>query len=115
MVKSSFLTHSLFLDLTNEIKALTIKAFKALNSKGVARVDFLIDNLDDKVYINEINTIPGSFAFYLWDYKGLKYSELIDKLIEIAEKENEEKHKNNYTYYSNIVGNFNGGAKNPIS
>lgn len=94
-----------------EIKELTIKSFKALHSKGVVRIDFLIDNNDEKVYINEINTIPGSFAFYLWDYDGLKYNELIDRLIEIAEKENKEKRNNNYTYSSNIVGNFEKGIK----
>lgn len=97
----------------NEIKDLTIKAFKSLNSKGVTRVDFLIDNSDGKIYINEINTIPGSFAFYLWSHDGMKYSELIDKIIKIAEEENEEKNKNNYTYSSEIVSNFGGGLKNP--
>lgn len=96
---------------SKEVKELTIKAFKSLNSKGVVRIDFLIDNKDGKVYINEINTIPGSFAFYLWDYDGMKYKDLIDKLIDIAEKEYEEKNKNNYTYESNIVGNFSGGTK----
>ena len=94
-----------------EVKELTIKAFKALHSKGVVRIDFLVDNKDEKVYINEINTIPGSFAFYLWDYDGLKYKDLIDKLIQIAEKENEEKRKNNYTYNSDIVSNFGNGLK----
>ena len=98
---------------SDEVKDLTKKAFKALNSKGVVRIDFLIDNRDDKVYINEINTIPGSFAFYLWDHDGMKYKDLIDKLVEIAEKEHEEKNKNNYTYDSDIVGNFGGGLKNP--
>lgn len=94
-----------------EVKELTIKAFKSLHSRGVVRIDFLVDNKDEKVYINEINTIPGSFAFYLWDYDGLKYKDLIDKLIQIAEKENEEKRKNNYTYDSDIVGNFGKGLK----
>ena len=71
----------------------------------------MIDNQDGKVYINEINTIPGSFAFYLWEYDKIKYSELIDRLVQIAEKENTEKNKNNYTYKSDIVGNFGKGAK----
>lgn len=88
---------------TKDVKTLTEKVFKALNSKGVVRVDFIIDNDDGKVYVNEINTIPGSFAFYLWEYEDMKYSELIDKLIEFAEKENEEKNKNNYTYKSDII------------
>lgn len=89
---------------TNEIQNYTLKAFKALNSKGVVRIDFIIDNDDGKVYINEINTIPGSFAFYLWNYENkLSYTELIDKLIEIAEEDFEEKQKNNYTYNSDII------------
>ena len=94
-----------------EVKDLTIRAFKSLHSKGVVRIDYLFDNKTEKVYVNEINTIPGSFAFYLWDHGGLKYTELIDKLIEIAEKENEEKRRNNYTYSSDIVGNFGKGLK----
>ena len=98
---------------SKEVKNLTQKSFKVLNSKGVVRVDFLIDNSDGKVYVNEINTIPGSFAFYLWDFNGMKYTNLIDKLIEIAEKENEEKNKNNYTYSSDIIKNLGNGLKNP--
>ncbi len=88
---------------TKEVKRLTAEAFKALNSKGVVRVDFIIDNTSGKVYVNEINTIPGSFAFYLWDYEGLKYPELIDQIIKIAEAEHVEKNRNNYTYKSNII------------
>lgn len=91
---------------TAEIQELTAKAFKCLNSKGVVRVDFIIDQEDNNVYINEINTIPGSFSFYLWKHNGLEYPELIDELVAIAEKANEEKNKNNYTYQSNIIGNI---------
>lgn len=91
---------------TELIKEYTIKAFKALNSKGVVRIDFIIDNDTNKVYLNEINTIPGSFAFYLWKHDGLEYPELIDKLVDIAEKANEDKNKNNYTFNSNIIGNI---------
>ena len=88
---------------TKEVKRLTADVFKALNSKGVVRVDFIIDNDDGKVYVNEINTIPGSFAFYLWEYEGMEYRELIDKIIEYAEAENAEKNKNVYTYSSDII------------
>ena len=91
---------------TKEIQELTKKAFKSLNSKGVVRIDYIIDKTENKVYINEINTIPGSFSFYLWKHNGLEYPELIDKLVQIAEKANEEKNKNNYTYESNIIGNI---------
>lgn len=91
---------------TKEIQALTKKAFQCLNSKGVVRVDFIIDQEENKIYINEINTIPGSFSFYLWKHNGMSYSELIDELVNLAEKANEEKNQNNYTYQSNIIGNI---------
>ena len=99
---------------TAEIKELTAKAFKALNSKGVVRIDYIIDNEDGKVYVNEINTIPGSFAFYLWEYEGIKYPALIDKLVEIAEEEHAEKNKNNYTYDSDIIKKASGALTNGI-
>ena len=91
---------------TKEIKDLTQKVFKALNSKGVVRIDYIIDNDENKVYINEINTIPGSFAFYLWKHDGMEYSALIDRLVEIAEMAHDDKVKNNYTFDSNIIGNI---------
>ena len=93
-------------DQTALIKEYTIKVFKALNSKGVVRIDYIIDKDTNKVYINEINTIPGSFAFYLWKHDGLEYPDLIDRLVDIAEKANEDKNKNNYTFNSNIIGNI---------
>lgn len=100
---------------TKEVKRLTAEVFKALNSKGVVRIDFIIDTDDGAVYVNEINTIPGSFAFYLWEYADIKYSTLIDRLVEIAEEENREKNKNNYTYNSdivkNVVSSIGGGTK----
>ena len=91
---------------TDEIKEYTKRAFKALNSKGVVRIDYIIDKETDKVYLNEINTIPGSFSFYLWSKEGIEYPELIDKLVEIAERANLDKNKNNYTFNSNIIGNI---------
>ncbi len=91
---------------TKLIKELSVTAFKALNSKGVVRIDYIIDGDDNKVYINEINTIPGSMAFYLWKHDGVDYPELIDRLVDIAEKANKDKNRNNYTFDSNIIGNI---------
>ena len=54
-------------DLANEVCEIDIKAYKSLNSSGVVRIDFLIDNKNNKVYANEINSIPGSLPYYLWD------------------------------------------------
>jgi D-alanine-D-alanine ligase len=96
---------------TKEIQELSKKVFKSLNSKGVVRVDYIIDKSTNEIFVNEINTIPGSFAFYLWTPKGMEYSKLIDRLVEIALKANEEKNKNNYSFKSDVIGNIAKGAK----
>ena len=74
-----------------EIKELAIKAFKAVDGKGLSRVDFFIRKNDDKVIINEINTLPGftNISMYpkLWENCGLKYTELLDKLIDLAKNQ----------------------------
>ena len=73
---------------TQEIREAAIKAYKALDCCGMARADFLVDKETEKVYINEINTIPGftKISMYpkLWDAAGLSYGKLIDRLIELA-------------------------------
>ncbi|WXR60634.1 D-alanine--D-alanine ligase family protein [Peptostreptococcaceae bacterium AGR-M142] len=79
-------------DITNEqeeiIKQMAIKAFKIMDCKGMARVDFFIDKISGEVYINEINTIPGftPISMYpkLFINSGIKYSELLDELIDLA-------------------------------
>lgn len=98
-------------NLTKEIQELTRLAFKHLSCSGVARVDFIIDKNTMKPYINEINTIPGSFSFYLWQYSGLQYPELIDKLIAIAEKLHKDKNENVYSFTSDIMNNVGKGSK----
>ena len=75
-------------DLIDEIRRTAIKAFKAVDGSGLARVDFFIEDESNKVYLNEINTMPGftDISMYpkLWEHEGLKYSELIDELIKLA-------------------------------
>jgi D-alanine-D-alanine ligase len=68
---------------TREIQNLAKQAFVAIDAAGVARIDFLLTR-DDKVYINEINTLPGSLAFYLWEATDLAFPKLLDRLIDIA-------------------------------
>lgn len=72
----------------NEIKTIAKKAFKAVDGKGLARVDFFIEKGTEKVIINEINTMPGftEISMYpkLWNYEGLEYKELLTKLIELG-------------------------------
>lgn len=73
---------------SEEIRKLAIKAFKAIDGKGLSRVDFFIENGTETVYINEINTLPGftSISMYpkLFDHVGIAYTELLDKLVELA-------------------------------
>ena len=85
------------------IKKTAVDAFRYLGCNGVTRIDFMIDMAADKVYINEINTIPGSLAFYLWEPKGVKYKELLERLIQLALKRYRQGEKINYTFDTNIL------------
>lgn len=103
-------------DITPEqeefIRKTAVDAFRYLGCNGVTRIDFMIDMATDKIYINEINTIPGSLAFYLWEPKGVKYPELLERLIQLALKRYRQSEKINYTFDTNILsmgGSF--GAK----
>lgn len=71
-------------DLTNLIKNEALKAYLILDLKGVARIDFLYDEKSNQLYINEINTIPGSLSFYLMEKEGINFTELINILIKDA-------------------------------
>jgi len=75
-------------DLTEKVRKLAVKAFKAIDGKGFSRVDFFVNGESNDIYINEINTIPGftEISMYpkLWEASGLKYTELLDELINLA-------------------------------
>lgn len=71
-------------DMTNLVKDYALRTFKTLGCEGLARVDLMIDEEDGRVYVNEINTIPGSLSSYLWDYSGVPFSVVLDKLISRA-------------------------------
>lgn len=95
-----------------EIADLSVKTFKALGCCGVVRIDYLMDTADnDKVYVNEINTIPGSLAFYLWEVSGMKYSALLDKLIELAFRRNRERERLSFSYDTDILQSASFGTK----
>ncbi len=76
------------------------KAYKIFDCRGIVRIDFLIDTAEEKVYINEINTIPGSLSFYLWKDS---FKELLNKLIEECLKE---ENKKSIVYKSKILSNY---------
>ncbi len=88
---------------TKEIQELAKQVFKILGCSGVARIDFLIDTKTDKVYVNEINTIPGALSFYLWEQTGKSFEKELDEIIDIALKREREKEKLTFSYDQNIL------------
>jgi D-alanine-D-alanine ligase len=86
---------------TKKVQALAVAAFKAVDCSGLARVDFLMDPKTRKIYLNEINTMPGftSISMYpkLWAASGLAYADLIDRLIQLGIERHEDKKKNQYS------------------
>ena len=95
----------------NKIKELAKKVFYELDCAGVVRIDFMIDKKINKIFVNEVNTIPGSLAFYLWEHDKVYFSVLIDKLINLAYEKHLQKQKNKYTFESNVLLNFGKGSK----
>ena len=96
-------------DMTERIKFLAGETFRVLSCHGVSRVDFIVDRKDNSVYVNEINTIPGSLSFYLWEATGLTFEALMDELVRLAFKRKEEQSRKTVSYSANIFAM--GGVK----
>ncbi|NLX83442.1 MAG: D-alanine--D-alanine ligase [Clostridiales bacterium] len=90
---------------TQKVQQTAVDIFKALDCKGVVRVDFMIDRADDSLYITEINTIPGSLAFYLWEKtgEGMSYRALIDRLVDCAFTASQMKERLVTSFQSDII------------
>ena len=97
---------------TEEIQNWAVETFKAIGASGVVRIDFLMD-VDDgnKVYVNEINTIPGSLSFYLWEATGLKYTDLLDEMISLGFKRDRDRENLMFTINTNILSETSFGSK----
>ena len=96
----------------SEIRKMAVDAFKCLGCSGVSRIDFMLDEESGKIYLNEINTIPGSLSFYLWEPLGKKYPQLLDDMIDIAIKQDRENNKIVFSFDTNVLEGVNlGGAK----
>lgn len=95
----------------DEIKRLACDIFRATGSSGVVRIDFMLDTSTNKVYANEINTIPGSLAFYLWEASGLSYTDMIDRLVEIAFRRQRTRENLTFTIDTNILSGVSFGTK----
>lgn len=92
--------------LKNQIEDIATSAFKALGCSGNSRIDFLIDEKTNKVYINEINSIPGSLAFYLWEAKDMEFADLLDNMIQIGIKDYKKRVSKTRSFESNILKGF---------
>lgn len=110
------LTRKIPADISDEqrdtIRSLAVKAFKCLNCNGVVRIDFMIDTNSGEIFLNEINTIPGSLSFYLWEPLGVKYTELLDEMIDAALKRARQQSEISYAFDTNVLEGMKfGGSK----
>lgn len=91
-------------ELTERIQQMAIKAFRALDGRGIARIDFLVQPETGSVFLNELNTMPGSLAFYLWQETGIQPAALVHQLVELAREAHAEKLRSTYNYQTNLIG-----------
>lgn len=100
--------------VSDEIRRLAGETFRVLSCHGVSRVDVIIDKDTDKIYVNEINTIPGSLSFYLWEATGINFAELMHRLVRLALKRQRLASKKTRSYDHNIFALGAGGIKGGI-
>ena len=94
-----------------EVRTMAMDAFRALNAAGVVRIDFLMHADSSALYVNEINTIPGSLSFYLWEKEGLSFPALLDELISLALQRVRREQKLIFSYDTNILRDYKGIGK----
>ena len=88
------------------IQKYALQTFRTLGAGGVCRIDFLMDTENKKVYVNEINTIPGSLAFYLWEASGLPFNELMDELVKLALDRERRRSRMTFSYDTNLLETY---------
>lgn len=95
-----------------KIRKMAVEAFKCLGCSGVSRIDFMMNNETGEIWLNEINTIPGSLSFYLWEPTGLSYTSLLDRMVELALKRERGQENLTFSFESNVLAGVNlSGAK----
>ena len=92
------------------VRDLAVRAFRAMDLKGVVRIDFILDE-NENVFINEANTIPGSLAFYLWEPKGVSFSALLDGMVECAFSAWADRKASVFSHDSTLLANIVHGSK----
>lgn len=98
--------------LRDKIQDYAKKAFRAIGASGVSRIDFLVNIKRERIYINEINTIPGGFSFYLWEKSGYNYVQLVDKLIDLGFERSNKMSKLQRSFETKLLKSAKGGTKN---
>lgn len=98
-------------ELREEIRNMAVKSFKALGVCGVSRIDFMIDEDTNKLYFNEINTIPGSLSFYLWEPLGISYKELLNRMVDLSLKRLRQEDAITFSFDVNILDSASIGGK----
>jgi D-alanine-D-alanine ligase len=93
-----------------KIQELAKTTYSSLDCMGLARIDFMVKEESNEIVVLEVNTIPGSMSFYLWEASGLKFKDMISKLIELALLRKEEDKKTVKSFESNILQNFKTGG-----
>lgn len=94
----------------DEIQRLAKETFKVLGCSGISRIDFLIDQEINKIYVNEINTIPGALSWYLFEASGKEFSDILEEAIDVAIRRYSEREKLTFSYDQNILA-LTGGIK----
>ena len=89
--------------LTTRLQELAMRAFQVLGAAGVARVDFLVETATDKVYFNEINTLPGSLAFYLWEASQIPFDDLVTRVVTIALEHHQTRRATQFAFTANLL------------
>ncbi len=97
-------------EVTKRIQFLAGETFRVLSCHGVSRIDFILDRSCGEIYVNEINTIPGSLSFYLWEATGIPFDSLMDRLVALALKRKRQQGKKTVSYDQNIFS-LGGGLK----
>ncbi len=94
-------------ELTRQIQDTAIRAFRAIDGRGITRIDFLIRPASGDgaaaIFLNEMNTMPGSVSFYLWEPSGIKPRDLVHRLVTLAQDAYAEKRRSTYNYRTNLV------------
>ncbi len=99
-------------EMTQTVQQLAVRAFRAIGACGCSRIDFLLDDRTGELFVNEINTIPGSLAFYLWEKTDLPFPQLMDELVRLALKRQRQKGLLHTSFETNLLQTANlGGSK----